>query len=333
MNSSTASFEVLPFRGDGEAQSEEIRRRMGGISPRSSGAIGRGRGLYQGPNRPPYGLRRPIGRYGPIAVQAGAAPDYTQAPAGGAVPSEQIRWVQFALNQIMNARLPTDGIASSAFRAALREFQGQRGLPVSGFAGPDTIAALQSPASDSTSTEWEIVGRNEAISRRGSDFSSRVTTPWGGPPQGASLLAEQDELALALELLEAETDAEFGAILKRVTAEAKKQAQRAAQAVAATASSIRKDPWDAAGKAAGALAKSVYARHTGDLAGAQLVGQNVHYAVSLAPSIVKSQTRALADRLRGDQKQIRELYEIAPDLALQKAVDIVRRAALASAAH
>jgi len=156
MNSSTASFEVLPFRSDGEAQSEEVRRRVGGISARSSGAIGPRRGSYRGPHRPPYGQRRPIGGYGPVAVQASAAPDYTQAPAGGAVPSEQIRWVQFALNQITNAGLPTDGIASPDFRAALRDFQGQQGLPVRGFAGPDTIAALRRAGGSPPQQEFMI---------------------------------------------------------------------------------------------------------------------------------------------------------------------------------
>jgi hypothetical protein len=149
MISSTASFEVLPFRGDGEAQSEEVRRRMGGSGPRSPGAIDPRRGIYHGPHRPPYGLRRPIGGYDPVVVQTGAAPDYTQAPPSGAAPSEQIRWVQFALNQIQNANLPTDGFASPDLRAALRDFQSQHGLPVSGFIGPDTIAALKTFSPDS----------------------------------------------------------------------------------------------------------------------------------------------------------------------------------------
>ena len=143
MSSTTASFEVLPFRTDSEAQSEEVGRRMGGISPRLPGAIGPRRGMYQGPYRPHRGPRRPFGGCGQVAVQAGAAPDDTQAPAGGPAPSEQIRWVQFALNQIQNANLPTDGFASPDLRAALRNFQGRNGLPASGFVGPDTIAALQ----------------------------------------------------------------------------------------------------------------------------------------------------------------------------------------------
>jgi hypothetical protein len=143
MSSTIASFEVLPFRTDSEAQSEEVGRRMGGISPRLPGAIGPRRGIYQGPYRPHRGLRRPIGGYDQVAVQASAAPDDTQAPAGGAAASEQIRWVQFALNQIQNANLPTDGFASPDLRAALRDFQSRNGLPASGFVGPDTIAALK----------------------------------------------------------------------------------------------------------------------------------------------------------------------------------------------
>jgi peptidoglycan hydrolase-like protein with peptidoglycan-binding domain len=62
----------------------------------------------------------------------------------GAPPSEQIRWVQFMLNSALGSNLPTDGFVSPALRGALRNFQSQQGLPVSGFVGPDTIAALQS---------------------------------------------------------------------------------------------------------------------------------------------------------------------------------------------
>ena len=175
MSNTTALFEMLPFRTDGEARSEEVRRRMGGISARSPRAIGPGRDMYHGPHRPPYGLRRPIGGYGPVAAQAGIAPDYTQAPATGAAPSEQIRWVQFALNQIMNAGLPTDGIASPDFRAALRDFQGRNGLPVSGFVGPDTVAALRR-ASESISGA-EVFGEIFEVGPAG---INAATMAWAG---------------------------------------------------------------------------------------------------------------------------------------------------------
>jgi len=88
----------------------------------------------------PYGPR-----FGPVSggvetVFDGAAPVAGGFAWGG---SEQIRWVQVMLNSIMGANLPTDGVASPAFRAALRAFQEQRGLPASGFVGPDTIDALR----------------------------------------------------------------------------------------------------------------------------------------------------------------------------------------------
>src|SRR5262249_49932212 len=49
----------------------------------------------------------------------------------------------------------TDGIASPEFRAALRQFQRHQGLPVSGFVGPDTIAALQRTSGAELEWEWE----------------------------------------------------------------------------------------------------------------------------------------------------------------------------------
>jgi peptidoglycan hydrolase-like protein with peptidoglycan-binding domain len=52
------------------------------------------------------------------------------------------------LNAVLGTNLPTDGIPSPELRSALQTFQSQQGLPVSGFAGPDTIAALQNAAAE-----------------------------------------------------------------------------------------------------------------------------------------------------------------------------------------
>ncbi len=61
-------------------------------------------------------------------------------PARGG--SEYVRWVQSALNQIMDLRLPLDGVLGAATRSALRSFQQREGLPVDGIVGPDTEQAL-----------------------------------------------------------------------------------------------------------------------------------------------------------------------------------------------
>ena len=61
-------------------------------------------------------------------------------PARGG--SEYVRWVQSALNQIMDLRLPLDGVLGAATRSALRRFQQREGLPVDGIVGPDTEQAL-----------------------------------------------------------------------------------------------------------------------------------------------------------------------------------------------
>src|SRR5690349_6791152 len=130
------NFEIMPFRHNGEAQAQEIRR--GGMSPAGGkrftpAATGSKRMTRHGPWPPHQGPHRRFGSYGRAWGPLTTIVDNTQAPAGYGVPSEQTRWVQFALNQVMNANLPTDGIASPGFRAALREFQAQQGLPVSGF--------------------------------------------------------------------------------------------------------------------------------------------------------------------------------------------------------
>lgn len=58
-------------------------------------------------------------------------------------PSEYVRWVQSSLNQVMGLRLTIDGILNAETRSAVRSFQERRGLPVTGFIGPDTEQALK----------------------------------------------------------------------------------------------------------------------------------------------------------------------------------------------
>jgi peptidoglycan hydrolase-like protein with peptidoglycan-binding domain len=65
------------------------------------------------------------------------------------------------LNSALGANLPVDGLVSSDLREALREFQRQQGLPVSGFVGPDTIDALKQtsgsePAGELAGEEFDI---------------------------------------------------------------------------------------------------------------------------------------------------------------------------------
>lgn len=57
--------------------------------------------------------------------------------------SEQVRWAQNALNQIMGLDLPVNGFLDVATRSALRSFQRAQGLPASGIVGPDTVEALR----------------------------------------------------------------------------------------------------------------------------------------------------------------------------------------------
>ena len=58
--------------------------------------------------------------------------------------SQQIKWVQQALNKIMGLRLTVDGIAGPQTRSAIRNFQRRQGLVVDGIVGTKTKAALSS---------------------------------------------------------------------------------------------------------------------------------------------------------------------------------------------
>src|SRR5690606_17284811 len=56
--------------------------------------------------------------------------------------SEDVRWVQSALNQVMGIDLAVNGIMGPATRNAVRDFQTREGLPVDGIVGPQTREAL-----------------------------------------------------------------------------------------------------------------------------------------------------------------------------------------------
>jgi hypothetical protein len=142
----TPEFELVPL--EAEWRGRAPARFRGSRSPMARVAQ---------PMRPLPAPRFRRHRWGwPSGLAVGA--DDGAAPASSP-PSEAIRWVQFALNRTLGAGLPTDGLVSPALRAALRAFQSERGLPVSGFIGPDTLAALQrAAASGSGEAEFAEYG-------------------------------------------------------------------------------------------------------------------------------------------------------------------------------
>jgi hypothetical protein len=170
MSNAMTAFEMLPFGGGIDADQEELRRRAtgGARSPsrslagsaRQADAVrqaGQGRTRFPGSLGPgAAGFRHQRHRvprgYGPFGrgVDVIADDPASSGPlTAGTAPSEQIRWVQYSLNSILGSNLPTDGVVSPDLRSALRTFQGQQGLPPSGFVGPDTITALQNATGQS----------------------------------------------------------------------------------------------------------------------------------------------------------------------------------------
>jgi peptidoglycan hydrolase-like protein with peptidoglycan-binding domain len=69
-------------------------------------------------------------------------PQPSQPDEPGARGSEFIRWAQGALNQVMDLGLPVDGVITTGFRDAVRDFQRREKLPVDGIVGPETERAL-----------------------------------------------------------------------------------------------------------------------------------------------------------------------------------------------
>jgi len=60
-----------------------------------------------------------------------------------AAADPNVRWLQTALNRVINAGLVADGVSGPATRDAVRRYQAMRGLTADGIAGPRTLAALR----------------------------------------------------------------------------------------------------------------------------------------------------------------------------------------------
>jgi hypothetical protein len=106
-----------------------------GYTPRRFAPARPGAGAWRSQRRPPprprpRPLRPPYGRR-----------IYLYAPESPAA-SEYVRWVQTLLNQALDLQLRADGVMNVQTRSAIRSFQQQQGLPVTGVVGPDTEKAL-----------------------------------------------------------------------------------------------------------------------------------------------------------------------------------------------
>lgn len=88
---------------------------------------------YRRPPRFPLNVRQ-LGRFWPAGTLATAAnpPDC----------SEQVRWTQDSLNHLLGLNLVVDGSMTAVTRNAVRRFQQQQGLRVTGIVGPDTLNSL-----------------------------------------------------------------------------------------------------------------------------------------------------------------------------------------------
>ena len=123
----------------------------------------------------------------PAPSVAGGGDAGRQAGVPAAAPDqsrEQIREVQHALNTLGFAVGPADGVAGRRTRAAIREFQGQNNLPVTGVINEETIAQLAAGKSNSEPAPREA----EVASRE--PQAPGASPP---PPEVASTSSEPEE--------------------------------------------------------------------------------------------------------------------------------------------
>jgi len=134
---------------DTEFEDEELRQRRGFSRPSARRPASRPGQRRPSPSRRPPAGRRPVPNRQPVPgrpPRRPRRPGYFPVTMGGSTAagegSEYVRWVQSALNQVANLRLPVDGFMGPATRSALRDFQQKQGLLVDGIAGPQTRDAL-----------------------------------------------------------------------------------------------------------------------------------------------------------------------------------------------
>jgi predicted GIY-YIG superfamily endonuclease len=150
------TFEIVPFglelergRGGGTQAPRSIRTKPGPRPPTGS-------------YRPPWRRRRDVlGGSGYGWGVDGTEPPAADEPVAPA-SSEHVRWVQDTLNRALGSSLAVDGVMTRAVRRWIRVFQRRNRLPVSGYIGPDTEAALRRAGRDGepgeSEFEWELSG-------------------------------------------------------------------------------------------------------------------------------------------------------------------------------
>jgi len=175
------SFETIPFEIAPEFQGEmfEEEGERGGRRPSAGGGSRYSRPRSQPGLRPKGTKRPPIPKPRPIPRGARRSWEVIREPYGlvsephpgepEPSDSERVRWIQDCLNQAMGLQLPVTGIMGAETRSAVRSFQKQQGLRVSGIVSPKTEQALNSAceggqASRGPSEEledyWEVLESN-----------------------------------------------------------------------------------------------------------------------------------------------------------------------------
>jgi hypothetical protein len=149
MSTTAEIFEIVPFQ-------HEVRGRFAG----GARTVPRSRTSASKP-WPSFRKRRILRTPWIYRGRGGYLPDTVLEPQAEPIPSstassEYVRWLQSTLNRATGGTLPIDGVMSAAVRAAIRDFQRKNRLPVSGYIGPDTDAALRRVDGGSEIGELEL---------------------------------------------------------------------------------------------------------------------------------------------------------------------------------
>lgn len=201
------SFETIPFEIDPEFQGEMFEE---DVELERGRSFTRGAGKSFQPRPQPRLQPQKTKRFPtPRPILRGYGRPWESNPnEPNPSASEYVRWVQNGLNQAMGLQLSVTGIMNPETRSAVRNFQKQKGLPVSGIVGPDTEKALL----DAVPSTESVQNGDEVYEFETLELESSVNMPTLRKGSRGAAVADLQRRLTAAGFNSGAPDGDFGSI-------------------------------------------------------------------------------------------------------------------------